>query len=94
MRVLRRFIKPGGHWAEIRERKAAQPDAIEFFVFVDGSLLVSQLFDDERKTEYPQEVEARIKQFTNQGWTEERRIEERRIEERRIEERRGAPRLS
>jgi hypothetical protein len=89
MRVLHRFTKPGGHWAEIRERKATQFDAIEFLVFVDGSLLVSQMFDDEHKAEYPHEVEARIKQFTTQGW-----IEERRIEERRSEERRGAPRVS
>ena len=92
MRVLRRFTKPGGHWAEIRERTASQFHAIEFFVFVDGSLLVSQMFDDEHKTEYLHEVEARIKEFTRQGWIEERRIQERRTEERRIEERRDLPR--
>jgi hypothetical protein len=94
MRVLRRFTKPGGHWAEIRERHATHPDAVEMFVFIDGSLLVSQIFHTERKSEYPQELQTRIKQFTDEGWIEERRIDERRIEERRIEERRALPPLS
>ena len=93
-RVLRRFTKPGGHWAEIRERNATQPDAVEMFVFINGSLLVSQILRTERKSEYPQELQTRIKQFTDEGWIEERRIEERRIEERRIEERRALPPLS
>ena len=44
MRVLHRFTKPGGHWAEIRERIVTQFSALEFFVFVDGSLLESELF--------------------------------------------------
>ena len=85
MRVLRRFTKPGGHWAEIRCRKATQLDAVELFVFVDGSLLVSQMFHNECQTEFPQEVDRRIKQFTDEGWIEERRIDDRRVEERRIE---------
>lgn len=94
MRVLHRFTKPGGHWAEIRERNATQPDAVELFVFIDGSLLVSQIFHTERQSEYPQELQIRIKQFIDEGWIEERRIEERRTEERRIEERRAVPPLS
>ena len=94
MRVLHRFTKLGGHWAEIRERKATQFEAVELFVFVDGSLVVSQMFHNERKTEYPQELQARVKQFTDEGWIEEQRIEDRRIEERRVEERRAMRRLS
>jgi hypothetical protein len=86
-RLLHRFTKPGGHWAELRERKAADLDAVEFFVFVDGSLLMSQMFYNERRTD-PRELEARVRQFTNAGWIEERRMEERRIAERRIEDRR------
>jgi hypothetical protein len=30
MRVLHRFMKAGGHWAEIRERSVTQFRAIEF----------------------------------------------------------------
>jgi len=36
--------KPGDHWAEIREREVTTFRAIEYLVFVDGSLLESQLF--------------------------------------------------
>ena len=36
MRVLHRFTKPGGHWADIRLRNVNQFDALEFDVFVDG----------------------------------------------------------
>jgi hypothetical protein len=68
MRVLHRFTKPGGHWAEIRERKVTQFAALEFFVFVDGSLLESQMFHNGREAEYPKELEARIAQFVDGGW--------------------------
>ena len=55
MRVLRRFTKPSGHWAEIRERKVTQFHALEFLVFVDGlRWLESQLFHDGREAEYPE----------------------------------------
>ncbi len=70
MRVLHRFTKPGGHWAEIRERNVTNLRAIEFIVFVDGSLLESQLFHNGREALYPAELEARIKQFTDGGWIE------------------------
>jgi hypothetical protein len=63
MLVLHRFTKPGGHWAEIRERKITTFRAIEFLVFVDGSLLESQMFHNGREAEYPRELEARIRQF-------------------------------
>ena len=68
MLLLHRFTRPGGHWAEIRERNVAAFRAIEYIVFVDGSLLESELFHNGRETEYPKALEARIKQFTDGGW--------------------------
>jgi hypothetical protein len=70
MTVLHRFTKPGGHWAEIRERKVTTFLAIEYLVFVDGSLLESQLFHGAREAEYSAELEKRIAQFIDGGWTE------------------------
>lgn len=70
MRVLHRFTKPG-HVAEIRERKVTTFRAIEFMVYVDGSLLESELFHGARLPAYPAAIEARIKQFTDGGWTQE-----------------------
>lgn len=70
MRALHRFTKPGGHWAEIRERKVTSFKAIEFIVFVDGSLLESQMFHHGREAEYPVELAKRIAQFVEGGWTE------------------------
>jgi hypothetical protein len=75
MNVLRRFTKPGGHWAEIRERKVTTFRAIEYFVFVDGSLLESRLFHNGRESEYPKELEHRIQQFIDGGWLEEGRCD-------------------
>jgi hypothetical protein len=43
MRLVRRYLKPG-HVAEIRERTVVQIRAFEFFVFVNGNLIESQLF--------------------------------------------------
>ena len=62
------FTKPGGHWAEIRERKVTMFRAIEYTVFVDGSLLEGELFYNGREAEYPKAIEARIKQFSDGGW--------------------------
>ena len=69
MRTLHRFEKPGGHWAEIRERTVTTVRAIEFIVFVDGSPLESELFHNGREPKYPEALEARIKQFIDGGWT-------------------------
>jgi hypothetical protein len=69
MRVLRSFVKPG-HRAEICERTTTPSRAIEFIVFVDGSLLKSQLFHGDRLSLYSQELETRIAQFVNGGWSE------------------------
>jgi len=69
MRVLYRFERPDGHWAEIRDRKVTQFSALEVLVFVDGSLLVSQLFHDGREAEYVDALQARVKELTDEGWT-------------------------
>lgn len=71
MRTVRRFSKAGGHWAEIREREVTKLKAFEFLVFVDGSLLESQLFHGARAHDYPKELTARINQFLESGWIEE-----------------------
>lgn len=71
MIVLHRFTKPGGHVAEIRERNVTESRAIEFLVFVDGSLLESQMFHGGREVEYPAALGATITQFTGNGWTKE-----------------------
>jgi len=71
MRTLHRFTKPDGRWAEIRERNVTQFHAIEFLVFVDGSLLESQLFHSGREAKYPAALAERIKQFIDGGWTQQ-----------------------
>ena len=69
MRVLHRFEKPDGHWVEIRERQVTELRALEVLVFVDGSLLVSQLFQSGGKAEHTDAIETRVKEFTDGGWT-------------------------
>jgi hypothetical protein len=51
MRVLHRFTRPGGHHAEIAHRDIKAFNAIEMIVFVDGSLLESQMFHNGREVE-------------------------------------------
>ena len=73
MTVLHRFTKPGGRWAEIRERKVTQFHALEFLVFVDGGLLETQMFHGARLAEYPVALAAVIQQYESAGWLEEQR---------------------
>jgi hypothetical protein len=73
MTVLHRFTKPGGRWAEIRERKVTQFRALEFLVFVDGGLLESQMFHGARLPEYPAALAACVGQYVNGGWQQEPR---------------------
>lgn len=47
-----------------------QFEAIEFFVFVEGSLLESQMFHRGREVEYPVAIASRIAQLVEGGWTE------------------------
>jgi hypothetical protein len=68
MRVLHRFTKSGCHWAEIRERKVTPFRGLEFIVFMDGSLLESQMFYGERLGLYTSELDARVRQFVDGGW--------------------------
>lgn len=66
-----RNIEPthGGRAAvPIRERKVTTFRAIEYIVFVEGSLLECELFHNGREAEYPEALEARIKQFADGGW--------------------------
>lgn len=70
-RTLYRFEEPGGHWAEIRERKVSTFGALEFLVSMDGSLLESELFHGGRLPGYREALEARIAQFVDGGWIEE-----------------------
>jgi hypothetical protein len=69
MRVLYRFDGADGHWAEIRDRKVTQFNSVEVLVFVDGSLVVSQLFHDSREAEYVDALQTRVKELTDDGWT-------------------------
>jgi len=71
MRVLRRFIKEQGHWAEIRERSVDALSTVEYEVFVDGSFLGGELFTKDRRAEYLSTLEERVLQFLNTGWIEQ-----------------------
>jgi len=79
-RVLHRFTKPGGHWAEIRERKVIPILGIEFIVFMDGSLLDSQLFYNGREPLYPAALQARIDDLLEGGWIEEHPAKNERVD--------------
>ena len=54
----------------IRSRNVNQFDALEFDVFVDGSLLVSQVFPAGQEVEYLAALASRIAQFVEGGWLE------------------------
>lgn len=71
MRVLHRFTKAGGHVAEIRERTVTKFKALEWLVFVDGSLTESQMLHGARLDRYQPELEIRIAQFLDGGWIED-----------------------
>ena len=70
MTVPRRFTKPGGHVAEIRERKASPWKALEYLVYIDELLSESQMFHGDRISLYESELEKRIAQFIDGGWVE------------------------
>ena len=71
-RTLHRFTKPG-HAAEIRERIVSEFNAVEWLVFMDGSLIESQLFHGVRLERYGPELQARVAQFVDGGWIEAER---------------------
>lgn len=68
-RTLREFRK-AGHVATICERKVTPYQALEFFVFIDGGLVASQLFHGARLSEYDAQLKARVAQFVGGGWVE------------------------
>lgn len=68
MRVLYRFTKPDGHWAEIRERRETTFPSVECIVFVDGSLIEIERFHYEREAEYPAAIAARVQSFLEGDW--------------------------
>lgn len=70
MRLVRRYLKPG-HVAEIRERTVVQISGFEFFVFINGTLIESQLFHGERLGSYADELQACCAQFRAGGWIED-----------------------
>ena len=70
MRLLRRFLKPG-QIVEIRERTVAQASGFEFFVFINGSLIESQLFHGNRLGAYAEELRACCAEFLEGGWIED-----------------------
>ena len=72
-RLVRKFTKRS-RVAEICERKVSSYQAIEFIVFIDGSLLESQMFHGRRLEEYARALEVRANQFTDDGWLELRLI--------------------
>lgn len=70
MRVLRRFQKPG-HVAEIQQCVVSQYRAFEYLIYFDGRFTGSQMFHVARVKVYPDELDARVKQFTSDGWVED-----------------------
>jgi hypothetical protein len=69
-RLLKRFAK-SAHIAEIHEREVKPFEAIEFIVFVDGSLLESQMFHGRRLEAYAPALVERSKRFADDGWLEQ-----------------------
>lgn len=70
MRVIRRFAKPG-HVAEIRERRITTVRALEWLVFVDGSLIESRMYHGARATAYAGELEECCASLKVDGWVED-----------------------
>ena len=68
-RLVRKFTK-GSRVVEVRERTVSAFQAIEFIVFIDGSLLESQMFHGRRLSEYPSALEHRAKRFTDDSWVD------------------------
>lgn len=68
MRVLYRFTKPGGHVAEIRERRPTRFEALEWMEFVDGNLIESRMYHGERLSFYGAELLERVEVLLADGW--------------------------
>ena len=70
LRLVYRFLRPG-HVAEIRERTVSQIRGFEFLVFINGSLIESQMFHDDRIGMYAHELQACCARFRDGGWMED-----------------------
>ena len=70
LRIVRRFLKPS-QVAEIRERTVSQVRGFEFLVFINGSLIESQVFCGDRLGMYAHELQACCAQFQETGWMED-----------------------
>jgi hypothetical protein len=67
-RVIRRVRKPHGHVAEIRERTITQFQAIEWTLFVDGSLLETRMYHGARLPNYGHDLSELRTQLQHDGW--------------------------
>ena len=76
MRVLYRFTKPGGHVAEIRERRITSFEALEWMEFIDGNLIESRMYHGERLTCYAAELLERVDILRAGGWVQVTAAEE------------------
>lgn len=68
--VLRRFVK-SGRIAEIHERSLTALAAVEFIVFVDGSMMKSELFHGKRLPDYPAALKTLGERFKENDWIEQ-----------------------
>ncbi len=68
MRVLHRFTKPGGHVAEIKERRITNFEALEWMEFIDGNLIESRMYHGERVAFYGAELLERVEILMAGGW--------------------------
>lgn len=60
-----------GRVAEIHERAVTAFAAVEFIVFVDGSMMKSELFHGKRIADYPAALHALAERFMDNDWTEQ-----------------------
>jgi hypothetical protein len=70
-RVIARFTKPNGRVAELRERKVTQFAAIEWMLFIDGSMIESRMYHGARLTAYPDELNEVRVDLASGGWIEQ-----------------------
>jgi hypothetical protein len=68
-RVIARFVKVGST-AEIREREVTMFKALEWLVYVNGSITESRMYHGERVKDYGLELLARKGCFFEDGWIE------------------------
>lgn len=76
MRVLYSFTKPGGHVAEIKERRITSFEALEWMEFIDGNLIESRMYHGERVAFYDAELRERVEIIEANGWALETAAEE------------------